>query len=35
MPAIPNLVFGIAALQKEPRFFVALFVEIMQQVGSA
>ena len=31
MPAIPNLVFDIAALQKEPRFFVALFVEIMQQ----
>ena len=31
MPTIPNLVFDIAALQKEPRFFVTLFVEIMQQ----
>ena len=31
MPAIASLVFGIAALQKEPGFFVAFLVQIMQQ----
>ena len=33
MPTIPNLVFDIAALQKEPRFFVTLFVEVMEERG--
>jgi hypothetical protein len=29
MPAIADLVFGIATLQKEPGLFVTLFVHIM------
>lgn len=31
MPAISNLIFRIAILQKQPRFLVAFLVQIMQQ----
>ncbi len=30
-PANPRLVFRVAALQMEPRFFVAFLVQVMQQ----
>ena len=33
MPAISHLVFGVAALQIEARFFVAFLVQIMEQGG--
>jgi hypothetical protein len=31
MPAIAGLIFGVATLQKEPGFFVAFLVQIVQQ----